>query len=72
MRRALTALVMALLMLVTVGVAFAQDAAEHLRGTVTKVTGTTITVQTTEGQTRTVTIDAKTMIMRGSAHFDDR
>src|SRR5438128_1971178 len=42
--------------------------AEHLRGTVTAVTGTTITIRTTDNQTRTVTIDAKTMMMKGDAH----
>src|SRR6266545_544895 len=41
---------------------------EHVRGTVTAVTDTVITIRTTENQTRTITIDAKTMIMRGSAH----
>src|SRR5436309_10209643 len=42
--------------------------AEHIRGIVTAVTDTAITVRTIENQTRTITIDSKTMIMRGSAH----
>ena len=41
---------------------------EHLRGTVTAVTDRTITIQTTDRQTRTLAIDANTMMMRGDAH----
>ena len=48
--------------------ALAQGDTEHLRGTVTNVTDTTITVRTTENQIRRITIDAKTMIMRGNGH----
>lgn len=48
--------------------AFAQADTEHLRGTVTAVAATAITLRTTQNQTRTVTVDSKTMIMRGNAH----
>ena len=51
------------------GVAFAHGNAEHVRGTVTNVTDTAITVQVSAKQTRTVTINAKTMVMKGDAHL---
>ena len=54
------------------GVASAQADTEHLRGTVTKVAGATITIQATDNQTRTITIDPKAMIMRGNAHLTVR
>jgi hypothetical protein len=39
--------------------ALAQGDTEHPRGIVTNVTDTTLTVRTTENQTRTITVDAK-------------
>ena len=54
------------------GVASAQADTEHLRGTVTKVARATITIQATDNQTRTITIDPKAMIMRGNAHLTVR
>ena len=51
------------------GVAFAHGNAEHVRGTVTNVSDTAITVQVSAKQTRTVTINAKTMVMKGDAHL---
>ena len=50
-------------------VAVAQADTEHLRGTVTKVAGATVTIRTTENQTRTITIASTAMIMRGSGHL---
>ena len=67
MRRVLLSVLTALLCVARV--ALAQGDPEHLRGTVTSVAGTTITIRTTENQTRTITIDAKTMIMRGNGHL---
>src|SRR5262245_10735455 len=55
--------------LMTSAIAFAHGDAEHVRGTVTSVTDTAITVQTTAKQTRTIPITAKTMIMKGEAHL---
>jgi hypothetical protein len=51
------------------GVAFAHGDAEHVRGTVTSVSETAITVQVSGKQARTVTINAKTMVMKGDAHL---
>ena len=67
MRRIVLA-VMAVLVLAG-GVAFAHGNAEHVRGTVTNVSDTAITVQVSAKQTRTVTINAKTMVMKGDAHL---
>jgi hypothetical protein len=67
MRRTVLAVLAAFLM--TTALAFAHGDAEHLRGTVMSVTDTAITVQTTNKQTRTVPITAKTMIMKGEAHL---
>ena len=50
-------------------VAFAHGNGEHVRGTVVTVSNTAITVQVTAKQTRTVTINAKTMVMKGAAHL---
>jgi guanyl-specific ribonuclease Sa len=66
MRQAGLSLLMAFLC--TRAITFAQVETEHLRGTVTTVSGTAITIRTTTNQTRTITIDVKTMIMRGDAH----
>ncbi len=67
MRRVVLAVVAALLM--TTAVAFAHGDAEHVRGTVTSITDTAITIQTTTKQERTIPINAKTMIMKGDAHL---
>ena len=67
MRRTLLAVMVALVL--AGGVAFAHGDAEHVRGTVTSVSDTAITVQTSAKQTRTVTINAKTMVMKGNAHL---
>jgi ribosomal protein S1 len=67
MRRTLLAIAVALAF--PGGVAFAHGNAEHVRGTVTNVSDTAITVQVSAKQTRTVTINAKTMVMKGDAHL---
>jgi len=67
MKRAVLAVVAALLM--TSAVAFAHGDNEHVRGTVTSITDSAITVETTAKQTRTIPVTAKTMIMRGDAHL---
>jgi len=67
MRRTLLAIVVAVVL--AGGVAFAHGNAEHVRGTVTNVSDTAITVQVSAKQTRTITINAKTMVMRGDAHL---
>jgi uncharacterized protein DUF5666 len=51
------------------GVAFAHGDAEHVRGTVTNITDTAITVQVSVKETRTVTVNAKTMVMKGASHL---
>ena len=51
------------------GVAFAHGDAEHVRGTVVTLTDTAITVQVSAKQTRTITINAKTMVMKGAEHL---
>jgi hypothetical protein len=51
------------------GVAIAHGDAEHVRGTVTSITDTAITVQVSAKETRTVTVDAKTMVMKGASHL---
>lgn len=67
MRRTLPAIMVAFVL--AGGGAFAHGNAEHVRGTVTNVSDTAITVQVSAKQTRTVTINAKTMVMRGDAHL---
>jgi len=67
MKRTVLALAVALLM--TSAFALAHGDNEHVRGTVTSITDTAITVETTAKQTRTIPITAKTMIMRGYAHL---
>ena len=67
MRRTLLAIMVAFVL--AGGVAFAHGNAEHVRGTVTSVSDTAITVQVSAKQARTVTINAKTMVMRGDAHL---
>jgi ribosomal protein S1 len=48
---------------------FAHGNAEHVRGTVVTISATTITVQVTPKLTRTVTVNPKTMVMKGDAHL---
>ena len=67
MRRTLLAIMVAFVL--AGGVAFAHGNAEHVRGTVTSVSDTAITVQVSAKQARTVTINAKTMVMRGDTHL---
>ena len=67
MRRTVLAIMVALVL--AGGVAFAHGNAEHVRGTVTNVSDTAITVQVSAKQTRTITINAKTMVMKGDAHL---
>ena len=67
MRRTLLAVTVALVL--AGGGAFAHGDAEHVRGTVTNISDTAITVQVSAKQTRTVTINAKTMVMKGDAHL---
>jgi hypothetical protein len=50
-------------------VAFAHGDAEHVRGIVTNITDTAITVDVSGKKPRTVTVDAKTMVMRGKSHL---
>jgi hypothetical protein len=54
--------------LLAAAAALAHGDAEHVRGTVTNVSATSITVQTTAKQPRTITMNAKTMVLRGEAH----
>src|SRR5438094_837186 len=67
MKRTVLAIVAVLAL--TSGVALAHGNAEHVQGTVTSVTATAISVRTAAKQTRTITIDQKTMFMRGKAHL---
>ena len=67
MKRIVLAIAAALLM--TSAFAFAHGDNEHVRGTVTSISDTAITVETTAKQTRAIPISAKTMIMRGDAHL---
>ena len=67
MRRTLLAVLAAFVL--AGGVAFAHGDAEHVRGTVTSISDTAITVQVSAKQARTITINAKTMVMKGDAHL---
>src|SRR4051794_36292808 len=67
MKRAVVAIIAVFIL--AGGVAFAHGDAEHVRGTVTSVTATAITVETTAKKTRTITINDKTMVMRGDEHL---
>jgi hypothetical protein len=67
MRRTFLAVTAALVL--AGGVSFAHGNAEHVRGTVTNVSDTAITVQVSAKQARTITINAKTMVMKGDAHL---
>ena len=67
MRRTLLAVMAAFVL--AGGVAFAHGDAEHVRGTVTNVSDTAITVQVSATKARTITINAKTMVMKGASHL---
>lgn len=67
MKRAALALIVT--MFLAGGVAFAHGDAEHVQGTVTNITATAITLETAAKQTRTITINDKTMVMRGKSHL---
>ena len=58
------------LFLAFVGVSYAHGGNEHVRGTVTQVTATAITVQTTGKKTETITLNDKTMFMKSGKHVD--
>ena len=62
------ALLAAALFLALVGVSYAHGGNEHVRGTVTQVTATAITVQTTGKKTETVKLNDKTMFMKSGKH----
>jgi len=62
------ALLTAALLLAFVGVSYAHGANEHVRGTVTQVTATAITVQTTAKKTQTIKLNDKTMFMMSGKH----
>ena len=66
-RRAVLAVISAIML--ASGVAFAHGDAEHVRGTVTNITDTAITVQVSAKETRTVMVNAKTMVMKGASHL---
>ena len=67
MKRAVAAIIAAFVL--AGGVAFAHGDAEHVRGTVTSMTDSAITVQVSAKQARTITINSKTMVMKGEAHL---
>src|SRR5438128_5334274 len=67
MKRTVLAIVAALTL--AGSVAFAHGDAEHVRGIVTDITGTAITVEVSPKKSRTVTVTEKTMVMRGKAHL---
>ena len=54
----------ALVMLLLATAAFAHGGATHVRGTVVKVSSSTIEVRTTKGDTKQVMFDAKTAITK--------
>ena len=66
MKRTVLAILAALTL---AGHVFAHGDAEHVRGTVTKITDTAITVELSAKKSRTVTINAKTMVMKGQSHL---
>ena len=67
MKRLLAFLVTAVIL--SGGILFAHGDNEHVTGTVTAITDNSISVQTTAKQPRTIQLDAKAMIIRGSAHL---
>lgn len=56
-----------LLLLLAMGAAFAHGGAEHVMGTVVKVSNDTIDVKTMKGETRQVMFDAKTKFTKAGA-----
>lgn len=57
----------ALLLLLASRVAFAHGGLEHVMGTVARITATSLDVKTVAGKTTTVTLDAATRWVRGTA-----
>ena len=62
-----TMLAFTLLLALTTGMAFAHGGAEHVMGTVVKVSADTIEVKTTKGQTKQIMYDAKTPFTKAGA-----
>lgn len=56
-----------LLMLLTLSTAFAHGGAEHVMGTVVKVSNDTIDVKTMKGDTKQIMFDAKTSFTKAGA-----
>lgn len=67
MRRTVLAIITAVVL--AGGVARAHGDAEHVRGTVVTISDSAITVQVSPKETRTIPINAKTMVMKGEAHL---
>ena len=60
-------LALTLLLLLTMGAAFAHGGAEHVMGTVVKVSNDTIDVKTTKGDTKQIMFDSKTSFTKAGA-----
>jgi hypothetical protein len=56
-----------LVSLMSFGAAFAHEGFEHVRGTVTQITETSLTVQTSAKQTKTVTLQKDTTFVKSGA-----
>jgi len=67
MKRTLAGLLAA--MIVSTGAVYAHGDSEHVRGTVKSVTDTSLVVQVSAKDTRTITVNEKTMVMKGEAHM---
>lgn len=55
------------LAMLTIGLAFAHGGAEHVMGTVVKVSTDTIEVKTAKGETKQIMIDSKTSFTKAGA-----
>lgn len=62
------ALLAVALLLSFIGVSYAHGGNAHVRGTVTQVTTTSITVQTTAKKTEPIKLNDKTMFMKSGKH----
>jgi Cu/Ag efflux protein CusF len=60
-------LVLLLTLGVVVGIAYAHNGMQHVMGTVTALTETTITVKTTDGKTQTVAVTSDTKYSKAEA-----
>jgi hypothetical protein len=67
LRTRIISTIAALLLSINIGVALAHEGFEHVMGTVSKVTSTAITVQTTANKTVEVATSPKTTYTRGDA-----